>query len=126
MRHLYRCKFSYLYRITVLFILFVVLIFQLYNAPYTAAQQAVVFFRVFILNRNIIKPEIGKFGKKTIFLYIERDGEPIDNSMAAVAAQLGENFLRLIRAHKVIGKDAFYSLNTFFDDILIIGAAVLT
>ena len=44
----------------------------------------------------------------------------INNAMAPVLAQLGENFLSLIRADKIVCQNAFHILNTLLNDCLIV------
>ncbi len=63
------------------------LIAQLHNAPDTSAQQAVVLFRVFIGNRNILNAQVGKLRKICILAHIQMHGDHVDYRMATTRAQ---------------------------------------
>ena len=49
----------------------------------------------------------------------------INNGMAPLFAQLREDFLSFIRAHKIISKNTLNILHTLFDYFFIIGTAIL-
>ena len=78
------------------------LVFQLHNAPDSATKQAVIFFRIIIRNWHIAKAKIRELCKEAILLDIQMHRYHINDGMTSVLAQLGENFLRFIRADKII------------------------
>ena len=45
--------------------------------------------------------------------------------MTAIATELGQNLLSLIRADEVVRQNALYGLNTFFNYFIIVGATIL-
>ena len=95
-------------------------IFQLHDAPDTAAKQPVIFFWIIIRNRHIGEAKVRELCKKAILFDVQMYCHHINNGMAPVLAQLGENFLRLIRADKIICQNAFHILNALLNDCLIV------
>ena len=63
-------------------------IFQLHDAPDTAAEKPVVFFRIIIRNRHIGETKVRELCKKAILFDVQMHGHHINNGMAPVLAQL--------------------------------------
>ena len=113
-------------RIAVFLILFVVLVFQLHNAPYAAAKQTVILLGVLVIDGDITQAQIGERSIELVLPDIQVHSDHINNGMAAVAAELGENLLCFIRADEVVRQNALDVLNALFDNLVLVGAAVLS
>ena len=100
-------------------------VFQLHDAPDSAAEKPVVFFRILIRDRHIGKAKVRELRKKTIPFDVQTDCHHINNGMAPVLAQLRKNFLRLIRADKIVCQNTFHILNALLNDGLIVRTAIL-
>ncbi len=100
-------------------------IVQLNNTPDTTAEQPVKLFRIFIRNRHIANSQIRKLCKEAVLFHIQANCHHINDCVTAFFSQLRENFLRFVRAYKVIRKNMLYILYAFLDDRFIIRTTIL-
>ena len=87
-------------------VFFHVLIIQLNNAPDTTAEQPVKLGRIFFINRNVFQSEIGELGLIVVPLDVKVYRNLVDYGVTAPLSENGEDLLRLIRANKVVCKNA--------------------
>ena len=110
---------------TVVFLLFYKLIVQLHDTPDTATEEAVIFLWILICQGDIAHTQVRKFRNIGVPSHIQPGGNHINDGMAAMAAQFGENLLSLIWPNKIIRQNTLDTLNSLFDNLFIIGATVL-
>ena len=103
-----------------------VLIVQLHDAPDAAAKQAVKFGGIFFVYGDILESKVGELCFIEIPLDVQVHCDFINHGVAATLTKHRENLLRLIRADKIIRKNAFYILYALFDNIRVIRAAILS
>ena len=125
MGHLNRRQLPNLDGIAVILLFLDVLVIELHNAPDTAAKQPVVFLWVFIGNRHSFDPQIGELCFIDIALDVQANCDLVDDGKTATGTKNREDFLCLIRTHKVICQNALHMLNALFDDFFVVGAAIL-
>ena len=125
MRHLNGSKLTNLDGIAIFLFFFVILVFQLHNAPNAAAEQAVILLGILVVNRHVTQTQIGERSIELVSPNIQIDGNHIDNRMAAVAAELCKNLLGFIRADEVVRQNALDVLHALLDDFIFIRAAIL-
>ncbi len=120
MRHLDGFQIADLDGISVFLFLLYELIIQLDNAPDTTAKKAIVFFRILVFNRYLLKPKVGELREVLILLNVQLYGDHIDNRITSALAQLGQDLLILIRAHEIVCQDTLHLLYAGFDNGVII------
>lgn len=101
------------------------IIVQLYDAPDASAEKAVEFCWVLLIDRNSLQSQIGEFSHITVMLDIQIYRDHINDSVAASLAKHRKDLLSFIRTHKIISKNPFDILYSLFNDLWIIGRAVL-
>lgn len=90
-----------------------------------AVEQPVKLFWIFIRNRHIANSQIRKLCKEAVLFHIQANCHHINDCVTAFFSQMRENFLRFVRAYKVIRKNMLYILYAFLNDRFIIRTTLL-
>ena len=108
------------------FILFHIFIFKLDNAPDTAAEKPIILSWVILRDRNCFDSEIGKLRLIAVRLNVEINRDLVNHGIAASLTEDRKDLLRLVGADVVFSQNPLDVCNAGFNDILVIGTAILS
>ena len=94
------------------------------DAPDAAHQQLFILAHEGIRNFRILHAQIGEQRLIHIALFIQFDGQLVDDLVAAAFTNLGLDLLRLIGAHIILGQDALDVDHAGLNGRLVIGRAI--
>ena len=108
------------------FILFHIFIFKLDNAPDTAAEKPIILSWVILRDRNCFDSEIGKLRLIAVRLNVEINRDLVNHGIAASLTEDRKDLLRLVGTDVVFSQNPLDVCNAGFNDILVIGTAILS
>jgi len=99
-------------------------VFQGDDAPDATHQQLFELAHIGIGNLGVFDAQVRQQGFVHVALFIEFDGDFVDNLVSSALAHLGFDLLRFIRAHIIFSQDALDVDQAALDDGFVITGAV--
>ena len=100
---------------TAVLVRFIKEVFHLDDAPDTAAKQPFKVLDVLFRDRHILDAEIGELRLIDIGLEIKLDRDFVNHGIAAVFPQLGNDLLRFVRPHIIVGQNLLHIADSGLD-----------